>query len=43
MTSGPNAKLATGYLKWTNSNIWLNSGDPAKLLNAQGAVVSELQ
>jgi len=43
VTSGPNAKSATGYLKWTTANIWLNSGDPAKLLNAQGAVVSELQ
>ncbi|WP_342541914.1 S-layer homology domain-containing protein [Paenisporosarcina sp. FSL H8-0542] len=42
VTSGPNAKSVTGYLKWTTANIWLNSGDPAKLLNAQGAVVSEL-
>jgi len=43
VTSGPNAKLTTGYLKWTTANIWLNSGDPAKLLNAQGAVVSEFK
>jgi len=43
VTSGPNAKSASGYLKWTNANIWLNSGDPAKLLNVQGAVVSELK
>lgn len=43
VTSGSNAKVGGNYLKWMTANIWLNSGDPAKLLNAQGDVVSELQ
>ncbi|BDH62974.1 hypothetical protein MTP04_31040 [Lysinibacillus sp. PLM2] len=42
ITSGPNAKEGKGYLKWTNRSIWLNSGDPAQLLNPKGEIVSEL-
>ena len=43
VTSGPNAKSGTNYLKWTTANIWLNSGDPAKLFDSQGAIISEYQ
>ncbi|AYC28739.1 S-layer homology domain-containing protein [Paenisporosarcina cavernae] len=43
VTSGPNAKSGNEYLKWTTANIWLNSGDPAKLINPQGAVISEFK
>lgn len=42
ITSGPDAKEGKGYLKWTNSSIWLNTGDPAQLLNPKGEIVSEL-
>lgn len=39
VTSGPNA-LANSYnLKWTTANIWLNSGDPAKLYDSKGALI----
>jgi len=41
VTSGPNAKTGTGYIKWTGSSIWNNSGDAAKLLDANGKLVSE--
>lgn len=43
ITSGPKAKEGSGYLKWTGTSIWNNNGDAAKLLNAQGAVVSEFK
>lgn len=32
---------AEGDIKWTSKNIWNNDGDPAKLINAEGIVVSE--
>ena len=43
VTSGSNANSGSNYLKWATANIWLNSGDAAKLLNAQGTVVSEFE
>lgn len=43
ITSGPKAKEGSGYLKWTGTSIWNNNGDAAKLLNAQGVVVSEFK
>ncbi|WP_046173514.1 S-layer homology domain-containing protein [Domibacillus indicus] len=44
VTSGPNAKeQRPTYLKWTNANIWLNSGDAAKLYNSAGQHVSGLK
>ncbi|MFJ7668157.1 MBL fold metallo-hydrolase [Lysinibacillus sp. NPDC097195] len=42
VTSGTNAREGQNYLKWTTRQIWLNDGDSAQLLNAKGAVVSEL-
>jgi hypothetical protein len=41
VTSGPTAKAGTGLLLWTNDNIWNNSGDPGRLLNADGEMVAE--
>lgn len=32
---------AAGDIKWTNSSIWNNDGDPARLIDAEGTVVSE--
>ncbi|MGX2959504.1 S-layer homology domain-containing protein [Peribacillus sp. JNUCC 23] len=44
VTSGPNAvNNPPTYLKWTTANIWLNSGDPAELYNAEGGKVSEMR
>ncbi|MGE8081451.1 S-layer homology domain-containing protein [Peribacillus loiseleuriae] len=44
VTSGPNAvDNPPTYLKWTTANIWLNSGDPAELYNAEGGKVSEMR
>ena len=43
VTSGPNAKASAGTLEWSKRQIWLNSGDAARLVNAEGEVVSELQ
>jgi len=39
--SGPTAKAGAGLLVWTTDNIWSNSGDPGRLLNADGEVVAE--
>jgi competence protein ComEC len=43
VVSGPDAVESKGTLKWTNRQIWLNAGDAAKLQNAKGEVVSELE
>lgn len=43
ITSGADAKDGKGKLKWTSKQIWSNSGDAAKLINAKGEVVSELE
>ncbi|MFF5995311.1 MBL fold metallo-hydrolase [Lysinibacillus sp. KU-BSD001] len=43
VSSGPDAKESSTVLKWTNKQIWLNSGDAAKLMNAKGDVVSEFE
>lgn len=43
IASGPDAVEAEGTLKWTNRQIWLNSGDAARLQNAKGEVVSEIE
>lgn len=42
VTSGSTAREGQNYLKWTGRQIWLNDGDGAKLLNAKGEIVSEL-
>lgn len=39
VTSGPNAIANSYNLKWTTANIWLNSGDPAKLYDSKGALI----
>jgi hypothetical protein len=41
ITSGPNAQAGSGLLRWTTENIWNNSGDPGRLLDADGIVVAE--
>ena len=43
IVSGPDAVEAKGQLVWTKRAIWLNDGDAAKLLDAKGDVVSELE
>lgn len=43
VTSGPEAKEGSGYLKWTNGQMWRNDGDAATLLNSKGEVVSEFE
>lgn len=43
ITSGPEAKDGNGYIQWTRRQIWLNSGDEARLINPEGEIVSELQ
>ncbi|WP_298830048.1 S-layer homology domain-containing protein [uncultured Planococcus sp.] len=42
VTSGPNAKSGGNYLKWTTANMWLNSGDPAKLYDSKGVLIHEV-
>ncbi len=43
ITSGSNAKhQPPAYLKWNNTNIWVNSGDAAELYNANGVKVSTM-
>jgi competence protein ComEC len=41
VTSGPTAKTGTGFLLWTNDNIWNNSGDPGRLIDPDGKTVAE--
>ncbi|MGE6415873.1 S-layer homology domain-containing protein [Planococcus kocurii] len=43
VTSGPNAKAGGNFLKWTTANMWLNSGDPAKLYDSKGAFIHEVK
>ena len=43
ISSGPDATESSTIIKWTNKQIWLNSGDAAKLVNTKGEVVSELE
>lgn len=43
VTSGPEAKEGSGYLKWTNGQMWRNDGDAATLLNSEGEIVSEFE
>lgn len=43
ITSGPDAKEDKNHIKWTNRQIWRNDGDPAKLINEMGEVVSEVE
>lgn len=40
ITSGSKAYSGPNTLKWTTSNIWNNDGDPAKLYDNSGRVVS---
>ena len=43
ITSGKNAySNPPSVLKWTNANIWNNKGDPAKLVDSEGRVISTL-
>jgi hypothetical protein len=41
VTSGPMAKAGAGFLRWTDQNIWANSGDPGRLINRDGEIVVE--
>jgi hypothetical protein len=41
ITSGPAAKTGAGFLRWTNQNMWSNSGDPGRLIDSDGNVVAE--
>jgi hypothetical protein len=41
VTSGPAARTGAGFLRWTDQNIWNNSGDPGKLIDDDGKVVAE--
>lgn len=41
VTSGPAARAGAGFLRWTDQNIWNNSGDPGRLLDTDGHVVAE--
>ena len=43
VTSGPEAREGSGYLKWTTGQMWRNDGDAAKLLNDKGEIVSEFE
>lgn len=43
VTSGPEAKEGSGYLKWTTGQMWRNDGDAATLLNSKGELVSEFE
>lgn len=43
VTSGPEAKEGSGYLKWTTGQMWRNDGDAATLLNNKGEIVSEFE
>ena len=43
VTSGPEAKEGSEYLKWTNGQMWRNDGDAATLLNNKGEIVSEFE
>lgn len=43
ITSGSDAKEDDIHIKWTNRQIWRNDGDPAKLINEMGEVVSEVE
>jgi hypothetical protein len=43
IVSGVGGKKGTGTLFWTGSNVWNNSGDPALLYNAAGAMVSKYE
>jgi hypothetical protein len=38
VTSGPMAKSGTGFMLWTNDSIWNNSGDPGRLIDADGMI-----
>jgi hypothetical protein len=43
VTSGPNAKQGTGFLRWTSDSVWNNNGDPGRLVNADGMPIAETQ
>lgn len=43
VSSGPEAKEGSGYLKWTTGQMWRNDGDAATLLNNKGEIVSEFE
>ena len=39
VTSGPNASTTGNRILWTTNFIWSNSGDPGKLINADGIIL----
>ena len=41
ITSGPTSKEGAGFLRWTNQNIWSNSGDPGQLIDRDGNIVAQ--
>jgi hypothetical protein len=40
VTSGPSARQGIGFLRWTDQNIWSNSGDPGQLIDRDGNIVA---
>ena len=43
ITSGQHAKEGQGYIKWNKGQMWRNEGDPARLVNEKGEIVSEVE
>lgn len=41
VTSGPAARAGAGFLRWTEQDVWSNSGDHGRLIDADGNVVAE--
>ena len=42
ISSGPMATAGAGFLRWTVQNVWSNSGDPGRLIDADGTIVAEV-
>ena len=40
VTSGPNARSTTGFVRWATTHIWNNDDDPAELYDADGHLVA---
>ena len=41
VTSGPTAQQGSGFLRWTEQNIWSNGGDPGQLFDRDGNIVAQ--
>ena len=40
VTSGPTARQGAGFLRWSDQNMWSNSGDPGQLIDRDGNIVA---